>query len=189
MNPSYERVSKGAPPEWAGMIEMDEPPSRAMSFRFAAVVALCWAVDLSAQSIPARDSASVVEGVVLDAVTERPVAGAAVTTDSGGGRRRSALTDSQGRFAIRGLETGVYRFYARKSGYLEGAFGRGMPRGFEESVEIGPDSSLDGFTIWMWQPAILAGRVTDERGQPMGGVPVNSVPRAFEDVLTDDRGE
>ena len=155
----------------------------------AAFVALVWAAGLSAQSAPRRSSLSVVAGVVLDAATDRPVAGAAVTTNSGVGRRQIALTDSQGRFAIRGLETGIYRFYALKSGYLLGAFGRAGTLGFEESVELGPDQQLEGFTIWMWRPAIISGRVTDERDRPMAGVAVTPVPERAENVVTDDRGQ
>jgi hypothetical protein len=160
-----------------------------MSLRLAAFVALVSTAGLSAQSAAGRSSSSVVEGVVLDAATERPVAGAAVTINSGDRGSRGALTDAQGRFRLSGLRPGIYRFYARKSGYLEGAFGRPMSRGFEESVSIGPDVSLEGFTIWMWQPAIITGRVTDERDQPMGGVLVNAFPGVYEPAPTDDRGQ
>lgn len=62
-----------------------------MSFRLAAFVALVWAVGLSAQS-PAQYSQANVEGVVLDAVTERPISGAAVST--GGPREPGAFTDA-----------------------------------------------------------------------------------------------
>ena len=155
----------------------------------AGIVALIWAAGLSAQSASLRNSFSVVEGVVLDATTARPVAGAAVTTDSGVGRRRSVLTDSQGRFTISRVETGIYRFYALKSGYLLGAFGRAGTLGLEESVEIRPDQHLVGFTIWMWRPAIISGRVTDERDRPMAGVAVMSVPARSENAVTDDRGQ
>ena len=189
MNPSYGDLRKHASPEWVGMIGSKTTLSVSMSSRLPVLVALFWAAGLSAQSAAVRSSSSVVEGVVLDAATDRPVAGAAVTTDSGAGRRRHALTDSQGRFAISGLPAGVYRFYALKSGYLLGAFGRAGTFGFEESVEVGQDQQLEGFTIWMWRPAIISGRVTDERDRPMAGVTVTPVPERSENVVTDDRGQ
>ena len=73
MDPSYVPYS-GRRATRMGRYDRRRSSSRAMSLRLAAFVALVSAAGLSAQSAPGRNSSSsVVEGVVLDAATERPV--------------------------------------------------------------------------------------------------------------------
>jgi carboxypeptidase family protein len=163
-----------------------------MSSRIAALLALSWAAVLSAQSAPARAGVSSVEGIVLDAVTERPIVGAAVTTGVGGSGQGGALTDGEGRFRIGNLRANLYRFHAAKAGYLDGAFGRSAAGAAEEGVELQPGEHVTGLTIWLWQPAVVSGRVTNERDQPVAGVQVTGVrsgSRESEPAVTDDRGD
>lgn len=62
-------------------------------------------------------SAAPLEGVVLTAGEETPIAGATVTATGAGGREVSATTDAQGHFVFSDLPPGRYSVAIRQSGF------------------------------------------------------------------------
>lgn len=54
-----------------------------------------------------------IRGIVLDAITDVPLAGVRLTLDAD----KTARTDAQGRFVIRGVQHGSYTLSAHKTGY------------------------------------------------------------------------
>jgi hypothetical protein len=84
-----------------------------MSWRSCLAGALLLSAPLS-QGVHAQT----VEGTVRDRTTSRPIRGAfVVLLDSGGVRRRGALTDSAGHFALDAPAPGTYRVRAEMIGY------------------------------------------------------------------------
>jgi Carboxypeptidase regulatory-like domain len=108
-------------------------------------------------------------GRVVDAASQKPIAGARVTamqiaeTQLGtyGGPPIETLTDDEGRFAFEGLPTAVFQLEAKKNGFAswpEPMAGRTF------HVTNGQTMSVD---IALKKGAVLTGRVIDSRGEPL----------------------
>jgi protocatechuate 3,4-dioxygenase beta subunit len=95
-------------------------------------------------------------------------------------RPRSVTTDSQGMFEFTGLPAGGYRLQANagqySAGYLGIAYGAKRPSGVGAdqgaTIELADGQRFDKATIALPRGAVIAGRVTDENGDPMARVQV-----------------
>jgi hypothetical protein len=167
--------------------------------------------------VPLKPGTSMVLGRVVEAGSTSGVTGAAVTlsgaalgsanaqfTDGTPGGSRRVATDGQGRFMFRDLPVGTYNFTATASGYLEGNYGDTrivqIRRSLDliRSVEVGDADKFLTIEIPLWRNGGIGGRVIDEAGEPMVGVPVTILARMTDwggpvtqvtsVVITDDRG-
>ena len=84
---------------------------------------------------PLAGQGAAVAGVVRDAETEQPVAGAAVTLPD---LNRRVVTDSAGRFALRGVPAGEQRWVIRRVGYAEWAESAAVEDGDVLTIRIIP---------------------------------------------------
>jgi hypothetical protein len=138
-------------------------------------------------------------GRVIDAASGKSVAGAVVTLT--GGPARSAppapaapgspptlppppppprvLTNSEGRFAFRGLSRGNYAVGAAKAGYAAGAYGRSRPNGPTRPVQLDDGEHMGDFTIRVFKFASITGSVIDEAGEPVVGASVRAYRRTL----------
>jgi protocatechuate 3,4-dioxygenase beta subunit len=99
---------------------------------------------------------------------------------------RSALTDSQGAFEFKELPAGSYRLFASTgqfaAQYLSFAYGAKRTNDDPgETIELAEGQAFDSATIALPRGAVIAGRVTDDTGEPMASVQVHGVwfpPRA-----------
>ena len=152
----------------------DMIPGRAIS---GVLLALLCAPALMAQVSP---PAGAVTGVVYDATTNQPVAGAIVTLArlDGGQPIPRSVTDSRGRFVFRNLEPSTqYYLGARRFGYEYTRYGwTGPNQSLTISdiarIAVSKDQWVDGIRIPLWRTGSISGRVTDERGEPLVGVAV-----------------
>ncbi|MCC6857464.1 MAG: carboxypeptidase regulatory-like domain-containing protein, partial [Bryobacterales bacterium] len=133
----------------------------------------------AAQTAPPAASVS---GVVKDAVSGQPLEGHTVSTyvnarwfDDGmqlssDSREVSATTDAQGRYRLSGLPPGSYGISARHPQH----FGQQVMR---RVVLAGKD--LEDIDFRMPVPGEIAGRVSDENGEPLPGITVFLVVREY----------
>ena len=142
-----------------------------------------------------------ISGTVVDARTGRPIADAVVSLRRAGpistapGER---LTDAKGRFVFRALAASDYFITVTRFGYADGGFGRTPQFANGTSVALADGQWFSDAHVRLWRPAAVSGRVTDERGEPVVGVPVRLLallPIAGRQQLaagpgttTDDRG-
>ena len=145
--------------------------------------ALLCARSLIAQSpTPAGQAppAGAVTGIVYDATTNQPIAGAIVTLSrlDGGQPVPRSVTDSRGRFVFRNLEPSTqYYLGARRFGYEYTRYGWTGPNQTLlirdiQLIPVANDQWVDGIRIPLWRTGSISGRVTDERGEPLVGVAV-----------------
>jgi protocatechuate 3,4-dioxygenase beta subunit len=146
-------------------------------------------------------------GRVIESSSNRPVAGAVVTPRLGATALEPVLTDAQGRFVLRDLATGELTLSAAKPGYVNGKYGKHLPdTGLDvntdfQTIDLADDARMTDVVIALWKHASIAGRVTDERDDPIVGITVRALRasytggrRRFETsgpsatALTDDRG-
>jgi uncharacterized GH25 family protein len=128
---------------------------------------------------------AVLRGRVIDG-RGAPVPGAAVSAFTGGGfdfsqgvllaMVQEALTfpvpveeaksDDKGEFALAGLLPGTYRLATRRSGYAMDV---------KTDLVVNPDRSAGLLTIVLGPPAVLRGKVVDEKEAPLAGATVLAV--------------
>jgi len=137
----------------------------------------CFAVAGSLLAAQAASAGSV-EGQVVSSVDGTPVRRAAVFLTGGPihpvpGRPRNtpaqAETDDQGGFVFEPLEAGRYILNLRRDGYVVNDDPRG---GLNLSVELGDGQQLSGLKLRMTPQSVIAGKVTDENGDPVVGAEV-----------------
>jgi hypothetical protein len=166
---------------------------------------------------PNKPGSAIILGRVVEAGTSVGVAGAMVTLygppmpgipgayigmPPGGPRRIS--TDSQGHFLFRDLPPASYSMTATATGYVPGGYGESrivqLRRTLDltRTVDITAGDRTVPVSIQMWRNGGLGGRVVDDAGEPMVGIPVSVFSRVTDwggpitqladTVMTDDRG-
>ena len=121
-------------------------------------------------------------GRVVEAGTGTPVAGARLwmhqtrgNTPSGVNPRSEQLTtDSSGVFAFRNLPAGQFSIQATAEGYQSGAIGKRRPQGEEAWVTLVGGQTLSNATIELFRGGTISGVVTNDRGEPMKEVHVDT---------------
>ena len=156
-----------------------------------------------------RPPSGAISGVVVDAATKLPLAGAVVileldrtgapSTQLRPGPLSQQLTDEKGRFVFTSLPAAQYFVNGSLLGYFDGGYGRST-----SSVRTGTPIALadrqwfDRADIQLSRPGAVTGRVVDEFGEPVVGVPVRVLRQVMvagkpqvassSNTTTDDRG-
>ncbi len=153
------------------------------------------------QTTPSSAQRGAISGVVTDGATGRPIAGALVSlADAKVKVSVGTVTDSKGRFVFTDLPASQgYTFRAQKSGYY--SVGKGqfdVLAGPLTRIELSENEWRQHEDVVLWPFGTIGGRVVDEQGEPVVGVPVNVLTRiaaggSFQWVVgptgtTDDRG-
>jgi hypothetical protein len=131
--------------------------------------------------LPARDNqgpttgTAKIRGKVVSVDTGAPLRRAQVTLAAGRlGIRRVAMTDAEGRYEFLELPEGRYNVTAAKGGYVSLQYGQ--RRAFEPGLAVNVTDAQDVSQIDIPLPrgSVIAGRVTDEFGDPLAGVLVQA---------------
>ncbi len=150
--------------------------------------ALCWCQSASQQA--PKDKATF-DGVVLNAVTGEPVRKAKLTLRinvagvpnyPGAGARgvpairpAVATSDTAGKFAFTDIEPGNYQLAVTRDGFGPVSLGvRGASAKFEP-LTFAPGDHRTGFTVKLTPYGAIAGRVSDQDGDPVQGLIVSAM--------------
>ena len=164
------------------------------------------AVRLDGQSRP-PDAAEVktgtIRGRVIAADTGKPLRRARITIASARqdptARPLVANTNSNGQFEVTALPPGSYYVSAARAGYL--TIQRGQRRARERGlpVDVPAGQVVEGIDLVLPRAGVLAGRITDERGDPYPGVRIDALamrysggrrqPSPVTGATTDDLGQ
>jgi hypothetical protein len=138
-----------------------------------------------AQSPPraaqATDGTGAISGVVVDGATGRPVPAAVVSLagprSSAGDWVRRKVTDDLGRFVFTRLPAfDDFTLSANKNGFTSGRFGQDVPRDARTApgrrIVLAEGQWFSDARVTIWRPGSIGGRVLDEAGEPVVGVPV-----------------
>lgn len=135
--------------------------------------------------VTAQASGSV-SGQVTDAATKAPVAEAQVLlarTDGPLGESIVTRTNEQGRFSIANVPAGTYRVFAVDPDYLR--------KEHASSIVIAAGKPVANIALAMTRTAVIAGRVTNEHGDPAPNVFVRAWTQLGQiaEAKTNDLGE
>jgi Carboxypeptidase regulatory-like domain len=157
----------------------------------------------SPSTAPMTAGTGTISGIVIDGATKAPLAGATVYLGppyhGPPGQPVRQFTDARGRFAFHNLPayTG-YSVSVNKFGYFEGAFGPGSVYATQVRIPLADGQTINDISVTLWRPGAITGRVVDQLGEPVVGIPVRVLPSvviaghrqltAGPAVMTDDRG-
>jgi protocatechuate 3,4-dioxygenase beta subunit len=140
-----------------------------------ALVAVEQARDTRVQ--PTTGTASLSGIVVDDQNPAQPVRRAVVTLTGTGLRpNRGAITDDEGRFALRDLPPGRFTLMAERGGFVTSVYGARRPARPGTDIVVSNGQQITGVRLRLWRGAVLAGVVRDESGDPLPNTPVEAIP-------------
>jgi hypothetical protein len=126
----------------------------------------------------AAPAGAAISGLVLEAGSRAPIAGAQVMLMPARPgpnpfvtRPRISVTDREGLYELDEIEAGRYRVTVQKSGFVA-VNGPDAPY-----VDLKPGERRAGVNVTLLRGAVIAGRVLDESGEPLGGVQVMAMQR------------
>lgn len=131
--------------------------------------------------IPPRDAAPAV-----DATGTARVRGRVVAADTGAPLRRAQVrvsateqrinrgvnTDADGRYELTELPAGRYNIFVTRNGYVPLQFGQRRPFETGRPLDLADGQEADKIDFALPRGAVIAGRITDELGEPLAGVRV-----------------
>src|SRR5688572_19006698 len=88
---------------------------------------------------------------------------------------RSATTDADGRYEFAELPAGRYNVNVSRSGYVSLSFGQQRPFEQGRPLDLGAAQQADRIDFALPRGAVIAGRITDELGEPLAGVRVQAM--------------
>ena len=148
-------------------------------------IALVSGAGLAAQQTPppaAPPATGLIVGQVVDGESGRPVAESIVTLMANTSQTvnpiaalaaaQKVITDSSGRFVYRDLAKGRYTITVMKPGYVNGNYGKVVPRGPGSQLELGEGERTTDVRILVWKHSAITGRVLDEAGEPVVGAEI-----------------
>jgi hypothetical protein len=144
------------------------------------------------QTPPTPPEPGIVEGIVVEMPSERPVAGATVRLQGQGGANNAAIlltnSKSDGSFAFRNVPPGTYVLEAELGGYIRDNWtnenvppnvtGMITPR-----VQLTPGQHITTARLQLVRGAVITGRLSDDRGDPVIGAAVQVLKTTFSNGL------
>jgi protocatechuate 3,4-dioxygenase beta subunit len=135
---------------------------------------------------PTADLASM-EGQVSNALGGTPLRKATVFLNrqnggpipSGARTNYSATTDATGRYIITGIEPGTYRISAEHTGYLNMQYNARRPGGPGTALDLARAQKMTGVDFRLTPHGVIAGKITDEDGDPIQGVQIQIMRMAY----------
>lgn len=131
--------------------------------------------------VAAPDATAVVRGRIVAADTGKPLRRARVSffAPGLGGPPRTANTNADGRYEIKDLPAGQYTVTAARSGYLSLRYGQRRPLEAAKPLQILSGQTVERVDFVLPRTALIAGRVTDEIGDPVAGAQVFAMRSEF----------
>ena len=91
----------------------------------------------------------------------------------------TTTTDDQGRFELKELLGGRYTLLASRNGFVPLQYGQRRPSERGTPVDLAPGGVVEKLTIALPRGGVIAGRVLDDRGEPLGGARVQALRATF----------
>lgn len=128
---------------------------------------------------PAKGTATI-RGYVVAADTGTPLRRVRIrATTSNGQDTVTTTTDDQGRFELTELVGGRYTVMAFRTGFVTLQYGQRRPGERGTPVDVAPGATVEKIVIGLPRGGVIAGRVMDDRGEPLAGALVQVLRASF----------
>jgi hypothetical protein len=150
---------------------------------------------------PVPTGTAVVSGRVTAASSGTPLRHAQVMLNAGDQPvRRATTTDAEGRYRFADLPAGRYFLTVNKPGYVSLQYGQRRPTEPGTALLVSDGQSVAGINLALARGSVIAGRVTDEFGEPIARAMVQALryfyspdgqrrPQQNANATTDDLGQ
>ena len=145
------------------------------------------------QAQETQNAKATIEGVVVRAGTNEPIARARITAarmaGAGGAPNQqlgppqsipAVTTDSQGHFVIKDLDPGSYALTAQRNGFARQAYGERAPGRPGTPLNMVAGQTLKDVVFRLTPAGTVSGRVTDATGEPIAGMNVQIVRSTYD---------
>jgi protocatechuate 3,4-dioxygenase beta subunit len=118
---------------------------------------------------PAKEKCSVAGTVVRlsDGAPLKTAIVGLVNPDDPQERTDSAVTDSEGRFQLKGVNPGRYRLMVDRRGFVSQEYGQKKPSDPGAALTLAPGQEIRDLVFRMIPSAVIAGHVANEDGEPL----------------------
>jgi hypothetical protein len=149
---------------------------------------------------PKEDSCSV-SGIVIKMADSAPLRKARVVLRSVGEPNRTvaAVTNADGRFALKDIEPGSYRLNVTRVGFVAEEYGQRKPDAPGAVLTLHPGQDLKDLQFRLLPAGVISGKIYDDDGEPLPNVMVNAVRQVYSEgkrshaattsISTNDLGE
>jgi hypothetical protein len=93
--------------------------------------------------------------------------------------RRTTTTDAEGRYRFADLPAGRYFVTANKAGYLSAQYGQRRPNEPGTALMLADGQTVNAVNLALPRGSVIAGRVTDEFGEPVARANVQAMRYAY----------
>jgi 5-hydroxyisourate hydrolase-like protein (transthyretin family) len=129
-----------------------------------------------------------ISGRVIGAADGAPLRSARVGLVRTDGRDHPQIyadtTDEQGRFALKKVLAGRYRFFATHVGYLDQSYqAKSTARGEGAVLSLVPDQEVTDVVFRLTRAGVITGKVVDDTGEAMAGVNVAVLRKPTDEEL------
>jgi hypothetical protein len=177
----------------------EKPPGRSAVLAAGLLLtAATWPLASATLAQAPGQATGVIFGRVVEAGTDRGIAGAVVRLTAGGPTPAAAvgppvpaafasraaaavgpnaITDPSGHFLFRDLPPGAYTVAVQAAGFLPASYGQRRVDGPARAVELNANEQRTDITIHAWRAGALEGTLRDEHGDPVVGAAIRALRR------------
>ena len=154
--------------------------------RFRALVfplALLLALSAYAQknSKPPKEESCSVSGIVMKMADSAPLRKARVVLRSVDDPKRTvgAVTNAEGRFALKDVESGRYHLNVTRVGFVASEYGQRKPDTLGAVLTLRAGQDLKDLQFRLIPAGVISGRIYDDDGEPLPSVEVSAVRQVY----------
>jgi hypothetical protein len=159
-----------------------------LKFFLFALSALLTGSSLPAQELPQQSSAEktkketcTIAGTVIRVTDSAPLKSAIVELVDADKQesRVTTVTDSNGRFQLKGLAPARYRLLVSRNSFVTQQYGQRRTGGPGSTLSLSPGQEMNDLLFRMIPSAVIAGRVSNEDGEPLPNAEVTALREAY----------
>jgi len=129
---------------------------------------------------PAPKGTAKIIGRIVSADSGNPIRRAQVRVSAPDARtNRMVTTDNQGRYEVGDLPAARYRVTISKAGYVTLEYGQARPFEAGKPLDVADGQVLDKIDFSLPRGSVIAGRITDEFGDPIADAQVQAMRYQF----------
>jgi protocatechuate 3,4-dioxygenase beta subunit len=150
---------------------------------------------------PTKEESCSVSGIVIKMADSAPLRKARVVLRSveDPNRTVAAVTNADGRFALKSIAPGPYRLYVSRVGFVSEGYGQRKPDAPGAVLTLRAGQEMKDLQFRLIPAGVISGKIYDDDGEPLPGVQVNAVRQVYSEgkrtrsgatsVSTNDLGE